>query len=374
MNNPRTLILSLRNIFRNDLFRCPLYEFEDIITEIDHADMIAPKGDPTSRRNQLAIRLAFHAPIALKAKIQQMAVDKQYELLLAICGHPRDLLLIDSAIRLKSIRATKVCLVDELWVKQMDGHRHFVDILKNFDLVVLYYSESVRALSERIGRNCVFVPPGIDCIRFCPYPSDLKRVVDVYSVGRRSETTHRAILKMAAEQGIFYLHDTVRGTEAIDPRQHRDLFANTAKRAKYFIVNPGLIDLPDRRGTQSEMGNRYFEGASAGMIMIGETPTNGEFEKLFGWSGAVIHLPYDSEEIASTINRLEMQPERLEQIRRMNVVQALRRHDWVYRWEAILQNAGLEPMPGLSQRKERLETIAESICASMNFCRLREDA
>ena len=33
--NPRVLIFSLRNTFPKALFRCPHYEFEDIICEID---------------------------------------------------------------------------------------------------------------------------------------------------------------------------------------------------------------------------------------------------------------------------------------------------------------------------------------------------
>jgi hypothetical protein len=43
----------------------------------------------------------------------------------------------------------------------------------------------------------------------------------------------------------------------------------------------------------------------------------------------------------------------------MNVVQALARHDWAYRWEKILENVGLGPMPELLERKERLAKFAE---------------
>jgi hypothetical protein len=43
------------------------------------------------------------------------------------------------------------------------------------------------------------------------------------------------------------------------------------------------------------------------------------------------------------------------------VTQALLRHDWVYRWEAILQAAGLEPMQGARERKNRLKRLAETV-------------
>jgi hypothetical protein len=357
---PRTLILSLRNIFRNDLFRCALYEFEDIISEIDHAEIFAPNGDPTSRRNQLARRLASHAPITLKAELQKPKVNKRYDLFLAMCGGPRDLLMIDAVSYLGDACTTKVCLVEEIWAKQIHEHRYFINVLKQFDLIALYSSQSVKVLSDQIGRRCIFVPPGIDSIRFCPYPANAERVVDVYSIGRRSQATHRAILKMADERGIFYLHDE--GSEAvgpIDPKEHRSLFANIARRSKYFIVNPGLIDRPDIRGSQIEFGSRYFEGVAAGVIMVGEIPNNPEFEHLFDWPDAVVHLPYGSDRIVAVIDELQGQPEKQERIRRMNVVQALARHDWAYRWEKILENVGLGPVPELLQRKERLARLAE---------------
>ena len=357
---PRTLILSLRNIFRNDLFRCALYEFEDIIKEIDHAEILAPEGDPTSRRNQLARRLAFHAPITLKADLQKPNVNKHYDLFLAMCGGPRDLMMIDAVSYLREGCTTKVCLVEEIWAKQIREHRYFLNVLRGFDLIVIYCSQSVKALSDQIGRRCIFVPPGIDSIRFCPYPAPPARVVDVYSIGRRSKATHRAILKMVEERGIFYLYDSIEGNEAVNPihpEEHRSLFANIAKRSKYFIVNPGLIDRPDIRGSQIEFGSRYFEGVAAGVIMVGEIPNNGEFEHLFDWPDAVVALPYGSDRIAALINEFEGQPERQERIRRMNVVQALARHDWAYRWEKILENVGLGPMPELLQRKERLAKL-----------------
>jgi Glycosyl transferases group 1 len=361
---PRTLILSLRNIFRNDLFRCALYEFEDIIGEIDPAEILAPEGDPTSRRNQLARRLAFHVPITLKADLQKPKLNKHYDLFLAMCGGPRDLMMIDAVGYLRDACTTKVCLVEEIWAKQIHEHRYFLDVLKEFDLVATYCSQSVKALSDRIGRRCIFIPPGIDGIRFCPYPANPARAVDVYSIGRRAPATHQAILKMVEKRGIFYLYDSIEGNEAvnpINPVEHRSLFANIAKRSKYFIVNPGLIDRPDVRGSQIEIGSRYFEGAAAGTIMVGEVPNNGEFEHLFDWPGAVVPLPFGSDRIGALIDELEGQPEKQERIRRMNVVQSLARHDWAYRWEKILENVGLRPMPELLQRKERLANLAELV-------------
>ena len=87
------------------------------------------------------------------------------------------------------------------------------------------------------------------------------------------------------------------------PSEHRELFANIIEKKPFFIVNPGLIDRPDVRGDQIEIGNRYFEGAASGTIMVGERPNNGEFDKLFDWPDSLIDLPYNSSTIDAVLDR-----------------------------------------------------------------------
>jgi hypothetical protein len=166
---------------------------------------------------------------------------------------------------------------------------------------------------------------------------------------------------MAAENGLFYLHDSIDGDKAIDASQHRALFANAAKRSRYFIVNPGLVNRPEKTCNQIEIGNRYFEGAASGTAMVGERPRTEAFDTLFDWPDAVLHLDYDSGEIDRIINELDHQPERLETIRRTNVAQSLLRHDWAYRWETILRTVGLAPLPPLLERKRRLQSLAAEL-------------
>jgi hypothetical protein len=355
----RVLIFSLRNIFPKALFRCPHYEFEDIICEIDSAALLAPELNPSNMRPRFATRLAYHAPVILNPGIRRIQAETQYDIFFTICGYPEDLPMVGAVTNLREICKTSVCLLDELWVTQIFKHRHFLRILAKFDVVMLYYSQTVKPLANVIGSRCVFLPPGLDAILFCPYPTSPKRVIDVYSIGRRSEITHQKLLKMARDNGLFYMYDSIGGSQSINSREHRALFANVAKRSRYFIVNPGKIDEPHLRGNQIEIGNRYFEGAGCGAIMVGERPKNEEFERLFDWPEAVTHLPYGSCDIDMVMQDLDRDSERQDKIRRAGIVQALRRHDWVYRWEAVLNAVGLEPMQGALERKERLSRLAE---------------
>lgn len=358
---PRVLIFSLRNIFARALFRCAHFEFEDLICEMDSAELLAPKIDASGKRSSLAIRLAYHAPVLLNPGMQKISARRHYDMFFTICGYPQDLIMFNSLGNVRDICKTSVCLLDELWINEIVKNRHFLRILAKFDVVLLYYSQTVNPLSEIIERKCVYLPPGVDAGLFCPNPDPPERVVDVYSIGRRSEITHQRLLEMARKGGFFYLHDSIGGSQAINSKQHRMLFANVAKRSRYFIVNPGKIDEPHKRGGQLETSNRYFEGAASGAIMVGERPDNEIFEGLFDWPEAVTRLPYDSPDIDVIIKDLDADAERQNRIRRTGIVQALMRHDWVYRWEAILNVAGLEPMRGTLERKDRLRKLAEVV-------------
>lgn len=366
-SKPRVLLFSQRNILGKYLFRCPHFEFENIISQVDSVELVAPRADASSLRSSLAKRIAYHVPIRFNPGIEKIRDQAHYDLFLAVCGYPTDLLMVDAAFNWREHSSVSICLIDELWVREIPLYRHIHKLLKKFDVIFLYYSQTVKPLSERLGTRCVFLPPGVDALLFSPYPKPPKRSIDVYSIGRRSEVTHRALLRMAADTGLFYLHDSIAGDKAIDASQHRTLLANAAKRSRYFIVNPGLVNCPEKTSKQIEIGNRYFEGAAAGTIMVGERPRTEAFEALFDWTDAVFHLDYDSSDIDRVINELERQPERQEAVRRTNVVQSLLRNDWAYRWEAILKTVGLAPLPQLLERKERLQNLAREIGAGQKW-------
>jgi hypothetical protein len=359
-DNPRILVFSQRNI-SGALFHCPHYEFEDVICQIDSTHVFSPSANPSSLRYGFAKRLAYHLPVTINPGVRKLKGKTHYELFFAVCGIPSDLLAVDASVNWRPKCRVSVCLIDEFWISQITEARRFLRILDNFDLVMLYYSQSVEPVGKHISSRCFYLPPGVDTLLFTPYPKPPRRTIDVYSIGRRSEITHHELVRRAAQDDFFYVHDTIAGGKAIHWAHHRALFANMAKRSRYFIVNPGLIDKPEIRCSQSEIGNRYFEGAASGTIMIGERPQNQEFAKLFDWPDALIHMPYDSREIGGIINELDRQPEKQDKIRRANISQALLRHDWAYRWESILQRVGLAPLPLLAERKGRLQNLAQSV-------------
>jgi spore maturation protein CgeB len=358
----RVLLYSQRSLSDNVHFRLALYEFEDIISLVDSVDLLTPER---KRRYgygiRIANRLATSYNTSINPGISKSKVQKNYDLFFAVVYFPSDLLHIKYVEGWKDCCRTSICWLNEIWARDIIDDKYFLKILAEFDYVLIPLAGSINSVQQMINKKCFYLPHGVDAPLFCPYPIPPRRVIDVYSIGRRSKETHRAILRMVKENKIFYIYDTIDGEHVINPNEHRILYANVAKRSRYFIVNPGKRDDPGETGGQIEFGNRFFEGAASGTIMIGERPKNEQFKKVFDWPDAVIHLPFGSDKIGEIINELDSHPDRQENIRRDNVAQSLLRHDWVYRWEAVLKIAGLDPMPQLLERKKGLIKLSSIV-------------
>ena len=144
-------------------------------------------------------------------------------------------------------------------------------------------------------------------------------------------------------------------------QEHRTLYSNLIKRSCYFIANKAKFDSGNQIGSQQELGSRFFEGAAGGAVMIGIPPVCEAYTKHFDWSDAVIEVPDNTIDIAEMIVELNAQPERLQKIRKNNMINSLLRHDWVYRWEEILSKVELDITPEMLVRKTYLKNLAEMI-------------
>ena len=197
---------------------------------------------------------------------------------------------------------------------------------------------------------------------FGPSSDPEDRAVDVYSVGRRYAGIHHEMLKAAERGDIFYVYDSQVGggmTEVYDRRQHRELFANIAKRSRYFVVATAKMDQPDYRQGQVEVGYRYYEGAAAGAVMIGDELDCDAYRELIGWPDAVIPIQPDGSDTMAVLNELGSDPERVAAISGRNTKEALLRHDWVHRWNEMFRIIGVDPSPRKAAREQRIKHLAE---------------
>ena len=154
----------------------------------------------------------------------------------------------------------------------------------------------MQPVGEAIGKTCHYLPPAVDVLRFAPARNAAPRSVDVFSVGRRMEGVHSALLDMAVSDGLFYLHDTISNaanTSALNYREHRQQMANVAKRSRFFTVAPAYFTDPGKTGGQVEIGPRFYEGAAAGAVLLGEPVDCEAYRQFFDWPDATVAVKRD---------------------------------------------------------------------------------
>jgi hypothetical protein len=359
------ICLGTRRVIAPEAFEAPLYEAEDVLSATSDVDLIEIRpGWGFTVRNKLQRSLLYRgvSPLARSNPgLQSVKLSQDYDIFIAVCQNDWDLLYFNSITGWKDRAKVSVCWLGELWAAEIPESAALMRLLHRFDHVVLNSQGAVEALSEFLGRQCHLVPTAADTLRFTPFPNVPDRSIDVYSMGRRWEGVHRALLGAASEQKLFYLYDSCRDMArayTFDHAQHRELLASLAKRSKYFMVNPGKMDRPDETHGQVEIGYRYCEGAAAGAVMVGQAADCDAFRELFPWPDAVLEINPDGSDILQLISHLE--PENVRAISRRNAVDALLRHDWIHRWIQIFQIAGIEPSPGMRARVAHLEDLAKA--------------
>jgi hypothetical protein len=355
--------------FTRRAYQCGQYEAQDVLEEIDDVDLIRLEAERGFRfkeswQRRLLFRDLSKQLISLNPGLRPVRLTREYDLFLVRCQTWWDLPYVNAIQGWKDYCKTSVCWIDELWAAALPQYKYWLDALQQFDHVFVSCSGTVASLSRAIDRTCRWLPAAVDTLRFSPHPNPPARVVDVYSIGRRWQGIHQALLDAAERKAVFYVYDTfpsIAEREVHDHQQHRSLFANMAKRSRYFMVAPGKVDEQGETQGQMEVGHRYYEGAAAGAVLIGQPPNCGVFNQLFDWPNVVIPVQPDGSDILEILGDLDSEPERVSAISQRNAAEALLRHDWVYRWKEILQLAGLEPLPSLAARERRLKDLAEQV-------------
>jgi hypothetical protein len=361
-------MVSLRGVNRHAAW-CSNYEFEDVACDVDDVDLYSLEpGSAYETRQWLARRLIWRQGLRvltplLNPGLRELRIDRDYDLFVFVCMNPADLIYLNAVRGWKTRCAKKICFMVEFYAGWLKEYAYHLSLLHEFDDVALCFSGSVSAVTSAASRPCQHVPLGADVFRFSPFPDPPERSIDVYSMGRRVEPIHDVLRTMAARKEIFYIYDTLPGTliQPRDHRQHRDLLASCAQRARFFVTYPAKVDADDERRGQSEVGARFYEGAAAGAVLIGQAPTIPAFAQDFSWPDAVVDVGSAENTLRETLSALEANPARTQALRRTNALEAIRRFDWGYRWRQLLEIAGLPPTPALLARERKLQQLAEFV-------------
>ncbi|HWT23019.1 MAG TPA: glycosyltransferase, partial [Solirubrobacteraceae bacterium] len=341
---PRTLLLSERGA-ESRKWHAFQYEFEDVIAAVDDVALLAPPAMPEGRRRRLLDRFYYatgRLDRVTSPALRPVRIVQHHELFFTTFSFVTD---VPHLLRLGDLRKRcdiATCFFVELFSEHVDKYRRNLELLRRFefDRVYVFNPAPKDDIAEIVGCPVEFLPLGVDALQFSPYPSPPARTVDLYQFGRRSPVTHAAALEMARQEGAFYLYDTIFNVPLPDYRAHRRLIAEQMKRSRYFFAYKASVDL-GRGAADDVLSARYFEATAGGAVLLGSAPATPEWDACFDWEDAVIEIPYEAHDLREIVADLDAQPERLERARMRNMVGALRRHDWVYRWAQVLDDLDL---------------------------------
>ena len=364
-NSPRVAIFSLRNVDSHVPRACG-YEFEDVIkSELDSARILAPKHKGLSSQVLKAKGwLSRYVNVAdgLGLGTENEALDQDYDLFFFSIARPRDLNYLSELKDWRKRSRFAVCWLQELWIEDIPRLGKVLNQLNKFDHVICPFYHTTEPLRERLTVPVTYLPWGVDTELFCPFPNPPQRAIDVCNIGDVSPVSHDALVDYADKSGKFYLYNTIHGRHSMaSHKDHRHNYSGTLKRSKFFLSYLAKVARTSERGSQQEFGLRYIEGIAAGTILLGNRVPNLAFEEFFGWPGSVIEVPYGSPNISDVIDQLEAKPRQTEAIRKSNVIQSLKRHDHLHRWEKVLEIAGIEQLPKMTKRRTKLAKLIDMV-------------
>jgi hypothetical protein len=376
----KVLLLSQRRIDDLAAF-CLAYEFEDTFAAVTDAQRIDADDLPAlefSRRAYKLARLVSRSPKLARQLApyprSKVVLERDFELFFPVFSHAYELYSLETIPNWRQRCRKAACFITEVWSDLLP--EYLLELLSAFDHVFIGFSHSVKEVERITGRPCTYLPLAVDVPLFAPASCDQLRQIEVCNIGRRSPVTHQALLDDAGRRQSFYYYDTVAASGAdlkhrtfrIDsPHEHRRMLATLLKHSCYYIANRSYVNNPSiwktrrqlvRVGDREEISARFYEGAAAGTVMIGEAPRTEEFKQQFDWADAVIHVPFDSPDIGDILANLNSDPERLRAVRRNNVCEAARRHDWLHRIQVVFDTLGLAPTEKMQARAELLDQIA----------------
>jgi hypothetical protein len=367
----KVLLLSQRRIA--DLVAyCLAYEFEDTFAAVAGAQRIDATDLPAlefSRRAYKLARLASGSPRLARRLApyprSKVILERDFELFFPVFSHTYELYSLATLPNWRQRCRKAACFINEVWSDMLP--EYLLELLSAFDHIFLGFHHSVQDVARITGRPCTYLPLAVDVPRFTPASLDQPRPIDVCNIGRRSPVTHQALLEQAEQQQSFYYYDTVAASGAdlkqrtfrVDsPHEHRGMLATMLKHSCYYIANRSYVNKPEFTAGRDEISARFYEGAAAGTVMIGEAPRTEEFKRQFDWPDAVIHVPFDSPNIGRILADLNGDPERLRAVRHNNVREAALRHDWLHRIQVVFDVLGLAPTEEMRARAQRLDQIA----------------
>ncbi len=371
-NRPLRICIASHYGYGGALYNRLVYEACTAIASMTDAVIVAP-GPARHSTAWQTLSVAKHAITGAPfSSIETYRMTEDFDLFLFVGMRPQDLNVLDSIKGWRQHSHTAAAFLFETWSGLVEDKRSYYHRLDPFDEVFLFNAASVAKVQAVTRAHVSHLPAAVDCLAATPYPRPAPRPIDVLSIGRTDQTVHDQLVEMTERRDLLYVWDLAPGAMKTGYDEARFRTYHMIRNSRLFTSFNFHIAAEKCRESRGEdaVPARVFEGAAAGAVMIGTAPTVPDYAPLFDWPDALIEMPMNPVDMEEFYAELQADPERLRRAGIRNAAESLRRHDWAYRWEEMLQRLDLPAPPGLETRKARLGRLATLADADMLSGRL----
>lgn len=331
MSSERIGIVSTRGDALPPSQTCVL-EFEDVLSAMLNAPIVTPTGDADTVRS-------FDRLIYVALDYWQLSRLLQRSARLRRRSGPACAFVFDSFHRYL-----------QRWTDRFPAALHPLARLARHELRTLARLQRIfmpvgALLDEQqayLGVPLSYLPIGVDAVRFGSERVD--RTIDVNAYGRQPPVLNHSLAdRINVRDGRYrYYHtDHVALGQVTDPVRHRRLFWRMLTDSRIALAYSGEAYDPAGRFDAPFVGQRWYESAAAGCVIMGQAPSGADAAALFDWPDALIDLPPEPDAAWEAIRTMLDQPDRLAAIGRRNHRHALARHDWRCRVDRMAEVLGL---------------------------------
>lgn len=324
---PNFYVLSLRAERRSPAYAC-IVEYEDVLIKCLDAVRIEPQQLQVLQAIKLSHQpnYLFVTGISMGDVIDSLKYLKPYlGAFTAIYAYVFDSIIMQHEFDTPA------------WKKSFSK---FYKLSKKITHLFVPADFSVKEFEQCYQIPVSFMPMAADVLKHGG--ATTSKAIDVMGYGRQAPVCSD-LLSLAFNQPhtnrIYYHTDHFNIPTINDTYAHRRFFWQLLRASKIALAFDALAANNNNRFRFSFVGQRWFESAAAGCVIVGKRPTCPEMNILFPQTQSTIDIPDTPSEIIPFFEGLLADSAMLTNIGRSNYGYALQHHDWRRRVATMLDVA-----------------------------------
>ncbi len=324
-------VLTSRTGQSQPLFMSTVYDFEDCIVKATGAELISV---PPPKRD-------FASKVKRRFDLEGIHLKNSYELLFCISMD-----LVNSPLRrvMNWRERCNYCILYayDAFPRIINQYESLLQhsSIQNVDLICISFSEVIPHFQMLLKPPVFWIPQGVNPHRFY-YVPDIQRGISIYAFGRQPKQLLNQVREYCLERNLLMLYSY--GSADYPTQDWQEAYSLHAQQLLHTEVSLNWsVDFtsPERAGGISPTTCRWFEAAATGCLVIGQQPTEPEFQSLFPISGFIENVNDTGKNITDLVEKI-LKDKETNNLRSTLAHYTRHHHTWYHRLTHMLMKANL---------------------------------